>query len=207
MKPSLDNLRVKQGETVTPQHVNALADAVERSRRLPSPNTRRKEFPWGTHVTSTTRGGASSHPVFRPAVSIANGEARVSWTGPRALIGGVAPTIEKIEIFANDPATRKKPFLTVRKESFSEIGECGIYFRISAPAAAAYRAVTVTPIASPTLPVTEPFFAHKLALFLRIRRGKISYVEEEDRELFSSIAFTAALVTPAGRFEPIFGMV
>lgn len=204
---SVERLFLKRGERVTDAHVRALDRAIAGTAKLGGIGTRRRVLPWGTITSFAGRGGGGADaPVFRPEVSILEGgeAAEVRWSGPRALIGGIVPTIVDAEIFTEDPVTGLRPALRVERAQCSEAGECGIFFRVEVNRADDFRAATVTPIAAPALPPREPGIAHKLALFLRLRRDRLSYIETDDRELFSSQGFLAILRRDSGIFEPLF---
>lgn len=203
---SIERLELRQGETVTAAHINALDRAIARSAGRAGVGVRRRVYPFGTSYSYRGSGGGGSAPVFEPAVTLLDADtAEVRWDGPRALIGGVAPTIGEVEIFEEDPVTGLRPALTVTRDSFNAIGECGIYFRVTADPGDGYRAKTVTPIASPGMPPAEKYLGYCLALFLRLRAGTISYEEDDDRELFSSQGFLAIRVREAtGIFQSLF---
>lgn len=199
---NVDRLVVKTGATPTARDVRALDTAIDRTVKLPGIGVRRRVLPWGTITNySGSRAGSGSAPIFRPAVRILKDTAEVRWSGPRALIGGVAPAFGKIEIF-DGKEIRSRPAVMISDNEVNAIGEVGIYFRVQVDTDFQIR--TVTPIASADLPDREPYVAHKLALFLRIRRGKLSYVETDDRELFSGQGFLAVLRRTTGLFEPLF---
>ena len=203
MNESFDRLKVKRGAPVTSWFADALQKAIERTHTLSGPHTRRKITPWGTHTSVIASDGTGDSAVFRPAVKVKNGLAEVRWSGPRALIGGVAPTIGGKEIFT-PLGDGQRPALYVSAKDFGPLGECGIYFRCTADPADDFRLVTVTPVAAPSLPPHEARVAHKLALFLRLRHNRITYVEDADRELFCSQGFLAILTREGGSFEPLF---
>jgi hypothetical protein len=200
---SIERLELRHGEKVTAEHLNALDRAIARSRYLPGPRVRRRVWPWGTSHSYYGHGGTGSAPVFQPVVNVLDRDtAEVRWDGPRATIGGVAPTIDDVEIFEKDEATGQRPALLVQRSDFGDQAECGIYFRVTV--GTDFRAKSVTPIAAPSLPDRAAYQADCLALFLRLRAGSITYNEEDDRELFSSQGFFAVLRRPSGIFEPLF---
>jgi len=204
---SIERLELKAGEEVLGWHVTLLDRAITRNNRLPGRNVRRRVYPWGTTSRYVGNDGVGSSPIFQPDVSfLSGGDVEVRWSGPRALIGGVAPTINKQEIFTDDPQTNLRPALTVSSKDFDpDTGECGIYFRVTAGSETGYTPSLVTPIASPGLPKAAPKFGHKLALFLRMRDGQPSYNEDDDRELFCSQGFLAVQIHVAsGLFESLF---
>ena len=106
MNESFDRFIVKRGAPVSPWFADALQRAIERSRSLAGPHTRRKVTPWGTHTSVIAADGDGAIDVFRPSVKITGDSAEVRWTGPRALIGGVAPTINDKEITSIDETTK-----------------------------------------------------------------------------------------------------
>lgn len=200
-----DRLFIRQGAVVTDAHLRALDAAIARATPRPSAGTRLTITPDGYHRSYSGAPGGASSPVFRPAVSLVNGGALVRWSGPRALIGGVVPTIGDVEIFATDPATKARPHLEVTAADVNEHGECGIYFRVEVDRADDFRVRAVLPVASAQLPPPkEPGIAYCLALFLRTRGGRLTYVEDDDRELFSNQGFFAANRRTDGTFEPLF---
>ena len=204
---AFDRLELRTGEPVTAAHINQLDRTIERSRSLRGAHVRRREWPWGTsHSYHGSGGGSASTPIFEPRVALLDRDtAEVRWDGPRALINGIAPTIGKREIFDEDPETGERPALVVKRESFSALGECGIYFRCEVEPLN-FGVVKVTPVALPPPPPTEKLVAHKLALFLRLRGGVVSYEEADDRALFSNLGFFAVLRHPNGTFAPLFFM-
>jgi hypothetical protein len=199
----IDRLELRHGEKVTAEHINALDRAIARHRGVPGVRVRRHIWPWGTSYSYHGTGGSGSAPVFQPVVNVLDRDTvEVRWDGPRTLIGGVAPTIDDVEIFETDERTGQRPALLVTRGDFGEQGECGIYLRVTVDAD--FRAKIVTPIAAPTLPDRAAYQADCLALFLRLRGGSITYNEEDDRELFSAQGFFAVLRRPTGIFEPLF---
>ena len=206
---AFDRLELPIGTVVTAEHVNLLDRAISRGNRLPGVRVRRHIWPWGTSHSyhGGSGGGGASAPAFEPEVSILDQDsAEVRWTGPRALINGVAPTIGDAEIFDVNPETGERPALRVSRGDFSASGECGIYFRCDVESSD-FGIVKITPVALPPPPPTEKLVAHKLALFLRLRAGAVSYNEEDDRELFSSLGFFAVQRRATGVFSPLFWMV
>lgn len=205
---SIERLELRQGEPVNAAHVAQLDRAIVRNTGLPGARVRRRVWPWGTaHSYHGGSGGAASSPVFQPEVALLDADsAEIRWGGPRALIGGVAPTIDDVEIFTEDAETGLRPALLVKRESFTAAGECGVYFRVEVDAGDNFRAQKITPVALPPPPPTLPFIAHKLALHLRLRAGVVSYVEEDDRALFFALGFFAVERRASGVFEPIFSV-
>ena len=207
---SIERLELKAGERVTAAHVAQLDRAVAKNAGLPGLRVRRRVYPWGTsHSFYGNGGGLASAPVFRPDVTIAADSAEVRWSGPRALIGGLAPVLGKdgggqdVEIFAEDAQTGLRPALMVPRTAFDPATlACGIYFKVTTTAG--FDALRVEPVARAALPGREPFTAYKLALFLRLRDGQPSYEEDKDRELFCSQGFLAVQQRPNGRFEALF---
>jgi hypothetical protein len=205
MESGIERLTIRHGETPTARHLRQLDAAIARCARLGGRGVAQRVWPWGTSSVfrGSGGGGAGSAPVFEPAVSILSADvAEVRWEGPRALIGGVAPVLEGSEIFTEDLDTGLRPAITVTREQFSAEGECGIYFRATLDHSE-FRVLSVTPFASPVLPVRAPWEACKLALFLRVRNGAITYAEEDDRELFSSQGFFAVQRRTSGLCEPL----
>ncbi len=202
---SIERLELRAGEKVTAAHVAALDRSISKNAGLPGVGVRRKVFPWGTTYSyHGTGGGGGSAPVFAPQVEIIDRDtAAVRWDGPRALIGGVAPTIDAKEIFETLPETGLRPALLVTRGQFGPLGECGIYFRVTV-GGDDFSARTVIPVAAPTLPSREAHQADCLALFLRLRAGIVSYEEDDDRELFSAQGFLAINRRASGIFEPLF---
>ena len=204
---AFDRLELPAGTMVTAEHVNLLDRAISRANQLPGVRVRRHIWPWGTSHSYHGGGGGASAPAFEPAVAILDADsAEVRWDGPRALINGVAPTIGELEIFDEDPDTGERPVLRVNRADFGATGECGIYFRCEVDALN-FEIAKITPVALPPPPPPEKLVAHKLALFLRLRGGSVSYNEEDDRELFSSLGFFAVQRRASGVFSPLFWMV
>lgn len=203
---SIERLLLKQAQKPTDRNVRALDAALARSQKLPGLGVRQRVLPWGT-ITSYDGGrggGGGDAPVFRPVVSILADRAEIGWSGPRALIGGVVPTISDKEIMEVDPATGQRPVLKVPLAEFADAEEIGIFFRVTADPADDYRARTVEPVALPRLPAPAPHLAHTLALFLRRRAGRLSYDESDDRELFCGQGFLAVNRRQNGVFTPLF---
>lgn len=195
---SIERLLVRHGEKLTIKLLQGLDALIARNTPLRGLNTRVRILPWGTIRSSTATGGRTlSAPLFRPAVRVGPAAAFVQWTGPRALIGGVAPTIEGVEIFTERDGRR--PGIFVARSDF-ENGEVGIYFRVTVDPADDFRVRRVEPVAHAKLPPPQPFIAHKLALFLRIRGNAISYKEDDDRALHCGVTFLAVNPRPDGRF-------
>lgn len=204
---SLDRLELRHGERVTAEHVNLLDRNIAKNAGLPGRGVRRHIWPWGTSHSYHGGGSTGSAPVFQPDVAIRDPDtAEVRWSGPRALINGVAPTIGTLEIFETDPDTGLRPVLIVDRGVFNAAGECGVYFRIEVEPVN-FGITKITPVAAPPPPATERLIAHKLALHLRLRAGRVSYEEDDDRELFSSLGFFAVQRRSGGNFAPLFWMV
>ena len=209
---SIENLELKRGEVVTAAHVNQLDRAIVRNNSLPGLRVRRRQYPWGVSYSAYGVPGVGSSPIFQPDVTITRTGAEVRWDGPRALIGGVTPQMPSVaglppkftdpQIFTEDEKTGQRPALIVPLEAFSkETGECRVYFKVTV--GSDFRALSAHPVALPGQPVVEAKAAHKLALFLRIRDGSPSYIEELDREMFCGQGFMAVGQKPSGKFEAL----
>lgn len=198
----VERLFLRNGEQPTPSHLARLEALTAQNTQLRSASVRRRILPWGTHTHFSGQGGRGTAPVFAPDVTITGSTALVRWSGPRALIGGVAPKIKDREIFADDPATGLRPALEVTEKDFNELGECSVFFRVEVDED--FRAKTVEPIASPKLPLPSPHNGYCLALFLRMRGGAMDYDEDTDRQLFTAQGFFAATRRPNGVFESLF---
>ncbi len=206
---SIERLELRNGEPVNAAHVVALDRAITKNASLPGVHVRRRVFPWGTchsyHASGS--GGLASAPAFEPDVTIVDSQtAEVRWNGPRALINGVAPRIDGHEIFTEDEETGARPALTVGRDAFNAAGECGVYFRCEVDPQN-FGIFKITPVALPPPPATEKLVAHKLALHLRLRAGAMSYDEDDDRELFSSLGFYAVSRRATGVFTALWWMV
>lgn len=201
---SVEGLELRNGERVTAAHVDALDRRIARNGSRPGVRVRRVQRPWGTSFCSSAIGGVGDSPIFRPAVDFrADGTAEVRWSGPRALIGSVAPTIGKAEIFAEDAQTGLRPALVVSPTLYGkETSECLVYFKVTTWPD--FTAKTVTPVALAARPAAEAYTAYKLALFLRKRDGAPSYLEEDDRVMFCGQALLAIQRRPSGKFEALF---
>ena len=204
---SLERLKLKNGQPVTAAHVMALDRQIVRNNALLGSGVRRRVFPWGTTRSYFGRGGGTgSAPVFQPEVETSKDGAEVRWSGPRALIGGLAPVIgtddKAPEIFTEDADTGLRPAFKVTKNDFGAGDSLGIYFKLTTDPY--FNPLKVEPIASAAAPLPQPFTGFKLALFLRLRAGAITYEEADDRVLFSSQGFLAIDAAKSGRFKALF---
>lgn len=200
----VERLKVKAGEMPTAAHVRALDVGIRRSAVLRGARIRRRQFPWGTHHNSSGEFGTGDSPIFQPDVSFhADGTAEVRWNGPRALIGGVAPSIDGKEIFLDDPETGFRPVLVVPPTAYGEeTNECRICFKVTTWDD--FTAKLVVPVFQKERGAAEPKTAYKLALFLRKRDGAPSYIEEDDRVLFCGQGMLATERRASGTFEALF---
>jgi hypothetical protein len=201
---SIERLELAPGAKVTGAHVAQLDRTIAQNQGLRGLRVRRRQYPWGIHHSYSGLNGGGDSPIFAPDVSFrGDGTAEVRWSGPRALIGGVAPTIEKAEIFTEDDQTGLRPVLLVDPTLYgSDTGECRIYFQVTTYDD--FSAKVVTPVAMSGKPVVQAFTGYKLALFLRMRGGAPSYLEDADREMFCGQGFLAINQRAGGKFESLF---
>jgi len=199
---SIERLQLRHGEKVTAAHVNQLDKAIARNTALYGAGVRRRVFPWGTSRRFYARSGIGSAPQFQPNVTFLDkGVAEVRWDGPESMIGGVVPTINGAKIFTPGQ-DGTLPALTVPRTSYSDQGECLIYFKLTV-FQSSFEPSKVEPVALPAPPLLEPYTGYKLALFLRLRDGNPSYDEQADRSIFCGQGFMAVNIKPDGRFESL----
>ncbi|MEQ1862648.1 MAG: hypothetical protein ABMA13_22235 [Chthoniobacteraceae bacterium] len=197
----IERLTLKAGEKITTAHLHQLDSAIARQTPLRGLGVRTRRLPWGTiRNYQASHPGAASAPVFRPQVTTGAQIAEIRWSGPRGLIGGLAPTKGGVEIF--DDRKGNRPSIVISKAEFGDGDQCGIWFRVVTDEK--FKVRLVEPFAAPSLPAVKPFIAYKLALFLRLRGGRITYSEAEDRELFCSQGFLAINRGEHGIFDPLF---
>lgn len=197
----VERLFLRQGARVGDAQVRALDAALQRTTPRGGRGVRQRVLPWGTHTSFFGQGGGSFQaPTFRPRVTFLSADhAEVRWTGP-GRIGGVQPTLLEQDLFTPG-ADGRTPALTVERSTANALGEIAIYFRCTLNVA--FAIARAEPVALGTVPPREPAVVHKLALTLRVRRDRLSYVEADDRALHASLGFYAASRTPAGTVEPL----
>lgn len=196
----VERLFLKNGEEPTDEHLRALDRLIDSREGLRTTGLRRRVLPWGTHThIEGDAGGVLSMPKFRPSVTITGEGALVRWSG-EGLIAGLPPKVGETSIFAADDGTGHRPAFAATLAMFEGADQLGIYFQVET--SPGFVPLRVTVAAFPALP-RVPWQAHKLALFLRLRGGKLSYREDDDRQLFSSQRFEAINRRSTGLFEPL----
>ena len=157
---SIEGLAIKNGETPTGAHVQALEKAITLNSLSPGRGVRTVQLPWGTiprYDGGRGRGGFGS-TIFAPSVTRTGENFEIRWQ--RGLIEGIEPTIDGVPISGKDGVI---PAFTVTPAAFSA-GEALIYFRLSL--STGWGVTKIEPFASAEAPGTQPYIADKLALIL-----------------------------------------